>query len=144
MDIQANHDAIKETDINRTETELKTESMIVEKGGKFECVQADEMTINETRKTFPHREAASDKLSVPVIKARPKSAPTRSLRRTMPKRPMSAAVSDSTRRKVSVIIFNNAHRFLRRRNSSEIRFPSLNYFLTLRNYVFILIFTFFL
>lgn len=77
--------------------------MIVERGGKFEYVQANQMTgelsVNEVAL---NGEASGDKKILPPIKERPKSAPTRSSRTSLPRRPMSAAApSNYNRRKVS-------------------------------------------
>ena len=81
-----------------------SENLIVERDGKFDFVNGDQLVGNSTStNSSPLSNGVKEDRTVtlPPIKSRPKSAPTSAPSRPMPRRPVSAAPTQNPRSRVS-------------------------------------------
>ena len=108
--LQRDDDVIDNDIIGRgddvTQRSFDSENLIVERGGKFDFVDGDQLAGGSLQ-TANNRLANGGKekgsVNFPPIKNRPKSAPTRAASRPVPRRPVSAAPLQNPRSRVSCI-----------------------------------------
>jgi len=93
---------------SRGKPSFDSENLIFERDGKFDFVDGDQLGggslhLNNNRLSNGVKE--ENGVSFPPINKRPKSAPTRSPSRPMPRRPVSAAPTQNPRSRVSCQCF---------------------------------------
>ena len=83
---------------------FNSNNLIVERGGKFDFVNGDQLidgSVPASNNRFSNGVKDDSAVTLPPISRRPKSAPTRSPFRPMPRRPVSAAPTQNPRYRVS-------------------------------------------